>query len=160
MVQLSTEVHLIKAVCSAPKQRVGFTTSKTKKIHRNHFYWRSQHRANNRAQIFSSHTCVTTLKPFLRVPLSSVPTVFSERLSHCTGHLTRYSLRPTNSPRWESKCGQDSSVTLLLSILFLTIRQILISVQHQAVPAVAVCKQEMTLSPSLRGSLRMCTLQP
>ena len=41
--------------------------------------------ANNRAQVFRSHTCVTTLKPFLRVPLSSATTVFSERLSHCTG---------------------------------------------------------------------------
>ena len=38
MVQLSTEVQLIKAVCAAPKQRVGFTTSKTKKIHHNHFF--------------------------------------------------------------------------------------------------------------------------
>ena len=36
MVQLSPEVH-IKAVCAAAKQRVGFTISKTKKIHHIHF---------------------------------------------------------------------------------------------------------------------------
>ena len=158
MVWLSTEVQLIKAVCTAQEQRVGFTTSRTKKNHRNLFFsGRSQQRDCVRQQPCSSrpliHLCDHDSSHFLRVPLSAEPPVFSERvshLSHCTSHLTRYSLRPTNSPHKDLQCIQDFFVALprigecshcsslrlilVLSILFVTSHRILISVQHQGVP--------------------------
>ena len=101
MFRLSTEVQLIKAVCTAQQQRVGFTTSRTKKNHRNLFFLGDHSKgiafASNRVQVVRSYTCATTTQA-----ISACPTVSSSErvshLSHCTSHLTRYSLRPTNNP--------------------------------------------------------------
>ena len=68
------------------------------------FYGRSQQRDCVCQRPCSSgphiHLCDHDSSHFLRVPLSTAPPVFSERvshLSHCTEHLTNYSLRATNS---------------------------------------------------------------
>ena len=83
-----------------------------KKIHRNHFslaITTKKFRLPTTKHTSSAHTLVwPRLEPFLRVPLSTAPIVFSERashLSHCTEHLTWYSVRPTNSLHLVTQCA-------------------------------------------------------
>ena len=110
MVLLSTSVQLIKAVCTAEKQRVGFSHKKIQKsfnsatsfgsvtkgnTHRNHS---SDHNkgiacryavASNRAQVVRSYTCVTTTQAIFPHPLSPAPIVIIERVSHLSHCIER-----------------------------------------------------------------------
>ena len=108
MVQLSTDVQLIKAVCTSEKKRDGFSHKKIVLLcdtirkgyrgntHRNHS---GDHNkgiacryvvASNRAQVVSTYTCATTTQAIFPYPLSPAPIVIIERvrhLSHCIEHL-------------------------------------------------------------------------
>ena len=103
---LSTEVKLIKAVCSAPKQRVGFTASKTFRKYIVSFVCGRSHSigtafASNSEQSIHLYTCVTTTQ-VIPLPWFSVS----------VSVLSRCPLRPTNSGRYVLWCVQDTSVTL------------------------------------------------
>ena len=111
MVQLSTEVQLIKAVVLLKCNVLDSAKKKQPKIvilcdiirkcyrgntHRNHS---GDHNkgiacryvvASNRAQVVRSYTCVTTTQAIFPHPLSPAPIVIIERvshLSHCIEHL-------------------------------------------------------------------------
>ena len=157
-----------------------FTTSKTfKQSTVTTFYGRSRQRDCVCQQPCTSrppiHLCVTTTQVISRCPVE--PPFFIERVSllvvlhraFCPDTLfvpriafMRFpgASRSPPSPQDRRLCLLCSSLlpVLVLSILFVTIHRIVISAQHQA--AVAVCEQVMTLSASLRGSLRMYKLQP
>ena len=115
MVQLSTAVQLIKAVCTAEMQRVGFSQKKNKSFFSATSFGSVTEVlriettqaittkgiacryvvASNRAQVVRSYTCVTTTQTIFPNPLSPAPIVIIERVSHfVTWHrasVSRYS---------------------------------------------------------------------
>ena len=97
----------------------------------------------------SAHTDVIRDSSHVSYPLVSQRTCQPLVVLH-RASVSRYSLRPTNSRHQVPQCVQDSSValpriedhshlsfpllSLVLTILFATNRQPLVSIQHQAVP--------------------------
>ena len=109
MVQLSTEVQLVKAVRTAGMQRVGSSNKKIVLLcdiirkcyrgntHRNHSADHNKEIASryvvasNRAQVVRTYTCVTTTQMMFPYPLSPAPIVIIERVSHLS-HFYRASV--------------------------------------------------------------------
>ena len=112
MVQLSTEVQLIKAVCTAEMQRVGFRQKTEPKIvllcdiirkcYRGSTYRNYSGDHNKgiacryvvdsiRAQVVRSYTCVTTTQAIFPYPLIPAQLHIIERVSHLS-HLHRASV--------------------------------------------------------------------
>ena len=91
--------------CSLATCRIHFFKKK-RLNHRNHFAWAitaKRLRLPAIGRTSSAHTLVDHDSSHFSVflPPSTAPNVFSGRvshLSHCTDHLTRYSIRPTNGP--------------------------------------------------------------
>ena len=133
MVQLSAEVQLIKAVCTAEMLRIGFSqkpkivplcvviqkccrgnTNRNNSGGHNKGIVCRYVVASNRAQVVRSYTCVTTTQASFPYPLSPAPIVVIERVSHvshCIEHLCP-DTHPTNSPHEGPQSFKDSSLTL------------------------------------------------